>query len=302
MGLSIALAASFIVQFAAAALALWMIRLTGLRVSWILIALALLLMVARRVLPLVHFASKAGQLVSVVNDLLGLAISLCMLAGVIGIASIFRERREAEENVRRLLDEKDRMLKEVHHRIKNNMGVIGDLLAMEAADAGDDRSGSILADAAGRVRSMGVLYDKLYRAGRFEDSSLDAYVRALVDEVIKIFPRSSSVRFAIRIEEIMIPPARLSPIGIIVNELITNSMKYAFEGVTAPTISILVEKDAFRLRLVYEDNGRGLPESFSLGAQDGFGMQLVEALTSQLGGSLRVEPHRGARFVIEFAP
>lgn len=296
-----ALVLSILIQLATAVVALSLIRLTGFKPSWLLLALALLLMVVRRILP---FGFGDGDDLSMgdsAQDILALAISIGMFAGVLGIGSALKERKRAEEQAMLLLSEKERLLKEVHHRIKNNMGVIEGLLSLEAAEAGDTSSRALLGDAAGRVRSMGILYDRLYRAGGgYEGASLGGYLGALVADVRRIFPRFEGVRVNLALGSIDLSSGKLSTIGIIINELITNSMKYAFAGIDHPEISIGSERVGQLLRLTYKDNGIGMPTGFSIGASTGFGMQLVDSLVRQLHGNLRIERDSGSRFIIEF--
>jgi len=126
------------------------------------------------------------------------------------------------------------------------------------------------------------------------------YIPALAREIVAIFDPAGRVAIAARIEAISLDLKIMPAIGIILNELITNSMKYAFAGVAEPAISISAERRGESLRLVYEDNGAGLPAGFSFEGSRGFGMRLLTSLAAQIKGSIRAEESEGARFVIEF--
>lgn len=213
------------------------------------------------------------------------------------------EHQKAEQKIKVLLNEKELLLREVHHRIKNNMATITSLLNMQIDAQKDPSARLALLDAAGRVQSMMVLYDKLYRSGDFGSISLQAYVSDLIADVVDLFPSRAWVQVFVDIVDIALPAQILAPLGIIINELITNSMKYAFpeprpEGVGRILFSA-VQADG-KCRIVYEDNGIGLPANFSLKQSTGFGMQLVSVLVEQIEASIRVEAGSGAKFVIEF--
>ncbi len=216
------------------------------------------------------------------------------------------ERRRDEERIRQLLAEKELLLKEVHHRIKNNMNTAISLLSLQAIALEDAVEGSImdpskiLKDAMSRLEIMSVLYDKIYRSQDMTALPLGEYLPALAKEIIGIFGEGAGVALEARIEDIRLDFKLLTTVGIMLNELVTNSMKYAFAGIESPVIALSVTRSEGAIRLVYEDNGRGLPQGFSLDASAGFGMRLLKSLVEQAQGGLAVEPARGARFAIHF--
>ncbi len=222
------------------------------------------------------------------------------LLGVFAAARDVTIRKAAEDKIRNLLAEKERILKEVHHRIKNNMMVIRSLLSMQAESQGNPETAGILLDAASRVQSMMVLYDKLYRAENTQELPLREYLTALVGEIIHIFPEKKSVKVETHIADIMLGSEVLSPLGIMINELITNSMKYAFAGRAGGLISVSASILGNTVSLEYGDDGIGLPESVTFENSTGFGMQLIKGLVAQIDGSITLVREAGARFIIEF--
>ncbi|PKL16077.1 MAG: hypothetical protein CVV49_18075 [Spirochaetae bacterium HGW-Spirochaetae-5] len=148
------------------------------------------------------------------------------------------ERRDAEERIKGLLLEKDILLKEVHHRIKNNMNTINGLLSLQAESLTDPAAVDALKDAESRVQSMMVLYDKLYRSDNFNEVSISEYLPGLIAEITENFPNKKSVQIESSIDDFILGVQTLLPIGIIVNELITNTMKYAFAGRDGGSIKI----------------------------------------------------------------
>jgi PAS domain S-box-containing protein len=209
-------------------------------------------------------------------------------------------QKEAEARVESLLREKDLILREVHHRVKNNMNSITSLLGIKAEGCKDSCTRAVITEAISQVESMGFMYDRLYRSGLRGEVDLVDYLPGLVGEMLKIFGRGDSIRIGMSIAKARLDAGRLSSLGIIINELITNSVKYAFDGTADPSISVKLDVAGGKLALTYEDNGRGMPPSFASDESEGFGMTLMEGLARQLGGDIRAERSSGARFVLEF--
>ncbi len=210
------------------------------------------------------------------------------------------QRKKTEDRVLKLLGEKELILKEVHHRIKNNMNTITNLLRIQADDYNNPEIKNVLFDAEGRVLSMMVLYDKLYRSNDFEELSIKDYLPALVDEILANFPGRMSVKIEKQIDDFILGVNILQPLGIIINELLTNSMKHAFDGRSGCLITISAKISGKTAVVVIQDNGKGMPESYDSDKPAGFGMQLVGILAQQIGGSVKIERGDGTRFVIEF--
>jgi PAS domain S-box-containing protein len=220
-----------------------------------------------------------------------------------GISVFFQvttERKRAEEKIKALLKEKELLLREVHHRIKNNMLTMMTLLTLQSKTLKDPQAVAALGDAKSRLQSMSVLYDKLYRTENLQEMSIRDYLPALVEEIIGVFPNKASVKIETRIEDFMLGAEIFSPLGIVINELLTNAMKCAFIGREDGLIRVSAAAKDHRATIVIEDNGIGLPESIDFKTSSGFGLQLVAMLTKQIGGTLRIERRKGTRFVLEF--
>ncbi len=210
------------------------------------------------------------------------------------------ERKRAEEKINALLEEKELLLREVHHRIKNNMNTMVSLLLLQSETLEDRKAVAVLEDAKSRLQSMSVLYDKLYRTENLREMSFKDYLPALVDEIIDVFPNRASVQIETRIDDFVLDVKLLSPLGIIVNELLTNAMKYAFIGRDDGLIKVLAAIRDHRATLVIEDSGNGIPEAIDIENSSGFGLQLVGRLTKQIGGIIKIERENGTRFILEF--
>ena len=211
------------------------------------------------------------------------------------------DRKIAEEKIQSLLFEKELVLKEVHHRIKNYMNTIQSLLSIQSQPLTEPSAIKALEDASGRLQSMGILYDKLYRSADFTELSVKDYLPPLIDEIIINFPNSNMVKIEKRVEDFLLDSKRLQPLGIIINELLTNIMKYAFKGRESGLITVSATNTAGKVVISVQDDGNGMPESVSFDNSTSFGLQLVEALTQQLKGTIRIERGSGTRIVLEFS-
>ena len=210
------------------------------------------------------------------------------------------ESKEAEEKIQKLLAERELTLKEVHHRIKNNMNTIASLLSIQAQSLKEPLAVSALEDARSRVQSMMLLYDKLFQASESGVISVQKYIPALVDEIIKNFSNSTTIDLETRIDDIAMDAKTLQPLGIILNELVTNVMKYAFPGRTDGKIHVAATKKETGVQIIVEDNGQGLPDYIDFDRTTGFGLQLVQALALQLNGNIQIVRDKGTKVVLEF--
>jgi len=220
--------------------------------------------------------------------------------GMIATFDDITERREADDRIGRLLMEKEAILKEVHHRVKNNMATMCSLLQLQSDEHVNAETRNILHDAIGRLESMEVLYDRLYRSENVDSMSMKEYFTSLIGEIVGLFPRKASVSIDLHIEDFLLDPKLLSTLGIILNELIANSMKYAFIGRAEGMLSVSASLRGDRATVVFKDDGIGLPESVSFDATSGFGMQLIKLLIEQIHGTIELQRREGTCFIMEF--
>lgn len=225
------------------------------------------------------------------------------LAGTGNISRDITERKTMEERVQHLLDEKDLILREAHHRIKNNMNTMMSLLSLHAWSLRDPDAVMALEDAKNRLGAMALLYDRLYRSGRVESASVREYLPSLVEEIVETFPLASNLSTSVEVDDVVLPAGTLSSLGILVNEIVTNSMKYAFKGRSSGKIGLSVKRRGSNIEMELCDDGPGFPEDFpydDLENSSGFGMKLVAMLVRQLKGSVSMTNEAGAKVVIRF--
>lgn len=198
------------------------------------------------------------------------------------------------------LEEKEALLKEVHHRVKNNLQLITSLLNLQAARASDPAVSELFEDSRNRVRSMALVHENLYRAGNLARVSMGPHLRSLCAQLFRSFAsRQQRITFSPDIDDIQLDLDRAISCGLVVNELVSNALKHAFPDDVAGTIRVgLVHGSDGRLELSVEDDGTGLPAgSVPTGS---LGLQLVEDLTHQLHGKLFISSIKGTRFLIRF--
>jgi two-component sensor histidine kinase/PAS domain-containing protein len=214
-----------------------------------------------------------------------------------GMVTDITEAKRAEERIGSLLAEKEMILKEVHHRIKNNMASVSAILSLQAESQDDPRVATALDEACGRVQSMMILYDKLYRSDSFLTESAAEHLGDIADMVATHYSHLKGVTLEKRLEVVLIESKKLMPLGIIANELLTNAYKYAYPGGGPGKILMSLSTEGGRARLVVRDDGVGMGNSVP---KTGFGYTLVGAFASQLEGRLDVVSAGGSRVELSF--
>ncbi|EKD69418.1 MAG: signal transduction histidine kinase, partial [uncultured bacterium] len=221
-------------------------------------------------------------------------------AGVFVVARDITELEIASEKIKGLLAEKELILKEVHHRIKNNMNTVAGIMYMQANTLKEDSAIAALNDAQSRVLSMMLLYDKLYISHNFNKLSAREYLSTLVDEIIDNFPNKGIVRIEKNIDDFILDTKKMSDLGIFINEILTNSMKYAFTGRISGIINVSALVKDNRLTISVADNGIGIPESVNIENSSSFGLQLLNMMAMSLNGGMKIERDNGTKFILEF--
>lgn len=213
-----------------------------------------------------------------------------------------QKRKVAEENLKRSLEEKEILLKEVHHRVKNNMQIISSILKMQERQISDERLKVVLGESQNRIRSMALIHENLYRNENLANIMFSNYVKSLAGNLARSFAeQQGNVAFEYDIDEVYLPLDIGIPCGLIINELISNSFKYAFAGNDKGKIIInmkRIEEQSFRLEVC--DNGPGLPDQINIEKSGSLGMKIVSRLVMQIDGTMKYEYSNGAKFIIEF--
>lgn len=206
---------------------------------------------------------------------------------------------DAQKRIQDLLDEKETILKEVHHRIKNNMNTIAGMLWLQADTLKDKAAAQALLDAQGRIMNMMVLYNKLFRSAQFTTLSIKEFIEDMITHIRTAQDPSERVDVTMIIEDAEIDSKKLQTIGMIVNELMSNVYKYAFPlGAEGHVLVSMTFEEPGMLRLEIHDTGKGLPSDVLDGSiEDGFGMMLIRMLSEQLEATMEMGNDKGARFL-----
>ncbi len=217
-----------------------------------------------------------------------------------GVAFDITQRRNAQDLVESSLREKEILLKEVHHRVKNNMQVISSLLRMQSTFIKNDTDRQLFIDSLNRVRSMALIHERLYKNDNLSQIDLDIYVRQLLQQLGAMYIRADlQVAAEIDIEDIPLDLDTAIPLGLIINEIVSNAYKYAFEGRVRGLITISMKRQENCLEVKIGDDGIGLDPSLTL--DDGnLGFQLISSLTAQLHGKITISRDNGTIFTLRF--
>jgi PAS domain S-box-containing protein len=212
------------------------------------------------------------------------------------------DRKKADEQIRTSLREKELLLKEIHHRVKNNLQVISSLLGLQARAALSGEVKRIFQDSQNRIHSMALLHERLYKSDSLSEIDCSEYVRELAGQLFRSFGvNSNRVQLTIDIEDVSMNMDTALPCGLILNEVISNSLKYAFPGGQDGEIHVhLSSTDATSYRLLVHDNGTGLPEGLDVSTTRTLGWRLIRTLADQLGARIDVRSDDGTEIELRF--
>ena len=212
------------------------------------------------------------------------------------------ENKAIQRDLANSLEEKELLLKEVHHRVKNNMQVISSLLNIQAETAGNEVFSNLLGESQQRIKSMSLIHENLYQSDNLQEIDFEDYINMLANSLCRFYSVPEvSVLLDINVDHVALDLETAVPCGLIINEIVSNSLKHAFKGFKGTgTISIALKKAKCNYVLEIKDDGRGLPADFKLTNATSMGMEIVSILTQQLDGKIRIVGTEGAGFEIKF--
>ena len=212
------------------------------------------------------------------------------------------ERQRIEAQIKASLQEKEVLLKEIHHRVKNNLQIISSLLDLQAGAISDPRAIAILRDSQNRVNSMGLIHERLYQAEDLARVDFAEYIQDLVNNLFYSYSIDvSTTRLTVDVADVALDVDRGIPCGLLINELVSNSLKHAFPDGRGGEIRIDLRQEEDKFILVVKDDGVGIPEEIDLQNSPSLGLKLVSTLVGQLRGRVVLERGKGTKFSIEFA-
>jgi two-component sensor histidine kinase len=211
------------------------------------------------------------------------------------------ERKLSEDKLIKSNQEKEVLLQEIHHRVKNNMAIISALLQLQARTINDENVNQLFRDSQSRINSMALVHEKLYQTKDFININFRGYVEELVRHLLNSYGKNDvDLGLAQSIDDINLNIDTMIPCGLILNELVTNSLKHAFENIERPEISISLNVINEQATLVYSDNGKGMPEHVDFDNSKTLGLQIINMLGRQLKGTAELERDGGTKVTIKF--
>jgi two-component system, sensor histidine kinase PdtaS len=225
--------------------------------------------------------------------------------GLVGISRDITVIKNAEKKVQESLKEKEVLLKEIHHRVKNNLQIISSLLYLQSRKSHHQESTDLLLECRSRVQSMSLIHEKLYKTENFADINFQDYIHSFTSQLFDTYASSGShVSLEVDASNISLPIEQAVPVALIINELVTNALKYAFpnnrDGKIIVKLEEIEKNGISSCQLVVKDDGVGIPSDVDYQNTSSLGMQLVNSLTSQLDGNVELKNGNGTCFNISF--
>jgi len=220
---------------------------------------------------------------------------------IFGMIQDITERIATEESMKTSLREKETMLKEIHHRVKNNLQVISSLLGLQSSYLQDRRLKDIFQESMNRVRTMSMIHSHLYQSANLSRINFDLFVNDLVSNVRQAYQeQAGSVSVDVKVGDIAIGLEQSIPCGLILNEMMTNAIKHAFPADRGGKIWIQMALEDMAIRLLFKDNGIGFPATFDWRKSPSLGIRLIQILSNQLKGTADMKTNGGAEWTIRF--
>jgi PAS domain S-box-containing protein len=225
------------------------------------------------------------------------------LQAVANILAMAIDRHHAETQIRESLKQKELLLREIHHRVKNNLQVISSLLELQLEYIPDQETRQVFKDSQHRIRAMALLHQELYNSANLAGVEMALYIRDLVSYLTRFYNApQQGIIFETQVDDVSLEMDRAVPFGLLLNELISNAMKHAFPGRQTGTIKIeLAATDPNQLTLTVSDNGIGIPAGVNIQQPTSMGLQLVNGLARQLDATLELDRTAGASFKLVMA-
>jgi two-component sensor histidine kinase len=212
------------------------------------------------------------------------------------------ERKQGEEKLKTAIREKEVLIKEVHHRVKNNLQMINSLLALQSQRVKSGKAAGLLRESQNRIRSIALMHERLYRSPDLANINLAEYLQLLTGNLFYSFGADpEKINLTVEVGNVHLDIDSALPCGLIINELVSNALRHAFPNNRPGTLHIeMRSENDDKIMLMVSDNGVGIPHNFDVLKTESLGLQLVQALSGQLGGNLEINKEQGTHFILTF--
>ncbi len=227
---------------------------------------------------------------------------LALVERLADIYAIAINRYWVEEQIKESLTEKEVLLKEIHHRVKNNMQIISSLLRLQSRDVTEKKYIDMFTDSQNRITSMSLIHEKLYQSKGLAKIDFDDYIRDLANGLFQSYGANGNIKLIIDVRDVSLGIDSAIPCGLVVNELVTNSLKHAFpDGRRGEVLISLHPTDGNMIELIVSDNGVSIPEDIDIRKTESLGLHLVTILVeNQLHGEINLNRSKGTEFLVKF--
>ncbi len=222
--------------------------------------------------------------------------------GSVHVARDITERKIMEEQLEQALEDKDILMKEIHHRVKNNLMIMASLLNMQSRYIEDEVARDIFKDSQSRAKTMALIHEKLYQSKELKKLDVQDYMESLARDIYRVYIKDPHrIQLKIDVEPHMLDINTVIPLGLILNELLTNTFKYAFPGEAEGSVEVrFSKKENITFLLEVTDDGVGLHSDFHAKKTDSLGMHLIHSLTEQIKGEIKIHSNHGTQIRVKF--
>jgi PAS domain S-box-containing protein len=247
-----------------------------------------------------YLKSKNGKIIPVLLSDSVIQNKDHQTVGIVCIGNDIEEIKEAQNKVKASLEEKEVLLREIHHRVKNNLQIISSLLNIQSNYIKDDEDLELLRESQTRIKSMAIIHEGLYKSNDFTHINFKDYIHSLIHYISVHYNVSPNIQINVEVKNVMLNIETAVPCGLIINELVTNSIKHAFPNGSGGKIIVSLNSKMGICSLRVSDNGIGFPANIDFRNTRTLGLRLVNILSNQLDGSIELDKSRGTEFIINF--
>ncbi|MBE8728219.1 sensor histidine kinase [Flavobacterium hungaricum] len=237
-------------------------------------------------------------------SVLSIIIAIIVLLFIVLLYNQFRLKKKIKEHnelVKKMLIEKEWLLKEIHHRVKNNLQIVISLLNTQSAYLENEDALMAIQNSQHRMHAMSLIHQKLYQSDNLSNIDMSWYIVELISYMRECFNTDAKINFVLDLEKVYLDAAQAVPLGLIINEAINNAIKYAFPLDQKGDVHIeLKNAGENNYTLIIEDNGVGVPENFNAAEKNSLGMNLMMGLSDQLDGTFEMKNDHGMKIKITF--